>query len=39
MYMDLTHDRTAHVLLCLIIEAGLRQRLVAFRQDSPLEPV
>jgi hypothetical protein len=39
MYLDLSHDQIAHLVLCLLIEEALRQRLVAFRQNAPAQPV
>ena len=39
MYLDLSHDQIAHLILCLMIEEALRQRLVAFRQNPAVQPV
>jgi hypothetical protein len=39
VYQDLSEDQIAHLVLCLLIEEALRQRLLAFRQNPPAEPV
>jgi hypothetical protein len=39
VYLDLTRDQIAHLVLCLIIEELLRDRLVAFRQNPSAQPV
>jgi hypothetical protein len=38
-YLDLSRDQIAHLILCLMIEEALRQRLLAFRQNPAVQPV
>jgi hypothetical protein len=39
VYLNLTRDQIAHLILCLMIEEALRRRLVAFRQNPAMQPV
>ena len=38
-YLDLSRDQIAHLILCLMIEEALRQRLTVFRQNPAAKPV
>jgi hypothetical protein len=38
-YMDMGADDIGRLVLCLLIEETLRQRISALRQDLPTEPI
>ena len=38
-YLDLSADEIARLVLCLIVEEMLRERLLGFRQNLPPQPV
>lgn len=40
-YLDMTREELSRLLLCLLVEEALRQRLAAFRvepSENPVEP-
>jgi hypothetical protein len=38
-FLDLTQEQIAHLILCLMVEELLQDRLSVFRQNLPAKPV